>query len=60
MGGNRADAEGGPLQPGAQQAPVTKLGSSELLMSILSLIQQDMPNAPLPPREAGGDRPHPC
>ena len=54
MGGNRADAEGGPLQPGAQQAPVTKLGSSEL-MSILSLMQQDMPNAPLPPREAGGD-----
>ncbi|GHB93887.1 hypothetical protein GCM10010080_01160 [Thermomonas carbonis] len=54
MGGNQADAEGGQAQPGAQQAPVTKLGSSEL-MSILSLMQQDMPNTPLPPREAGGN-----
>lgn len=54
MGGNQSDAEGGQGQPGATQAPVTKLGSSEL-MSILSLMQQDMPNAPLPPREHGGN-----
>ena len=54
MGGNQADADGGQGQPGATQAPVTKLGSSEL-MSILSLMQQDMPNAPLPPREHGGN-----
>ena len=54
MGGNQADAQGGMQQPAAEQAPVTKLGSNELL-SILSLMQRDMPNAPLPSREHGGN-----
>ena len=49
MGGAQADAQ---VNVGAEQAPVTKLGSNEL-MSILSLMQQDIPNTPLPQRQAG-------
>jgi hypothetical protein len=49
MGGAQAGAQ---LQGGAGQAPVTKLGSSDL-MSILSLMQQDLPNNPLPQKQAG-------
>ena len=41
-------------QGGGEQAPVTKLGSNEL-MSILSLMQQDLPNAQLAQRQGGGD-----
>lgn len=41
-------------QAGIDQPPVTKLGSNEL-MSILSLMQQDQPNAPLSPRQPGGN-----
>ncbi len=52
MGGAQADAQAAHLQAGGEQAPVTKLGSSEL-MSILSLMQQDMPNTPIAPRQPG-------
>ena len=54
MGGAAADEQSGLMQShGADsQAPVTKLGSSEL-MSILSLMQQDMPNNPIAQRQAG-------
>ena len=52
MGSHQGDAGLGQTPPGADQAPVTKLGSNEL-MSILSLMQQDMPDTP--PREAGGN-----
>ena len=57
MGGNQADVQAdAPMrgQAGSEQAPVTKLGSSEL-MSILSLMQQDLPKTPLPPRQPGAN-----
>ncbi|HSD16181.1 MAG TPA: DUF1631 family protein [Thermomonas sp.] len=50
MGSASGDAQ---RQSDGEQAPVTKLGSHEL-MSILSLMQQDLPNTPLPQRQAGG------
>lgn len=49
MGGAQVNAQ---VNAGGEQAPVTKLGSNEL-MSILSLMQQDMPNTPIAPREPG-------
>ena len=53
MGGAQAGAQADAnRQSGGEQAPVTKLGSHEL-MSILSLMQQDLPNNPLPQRQAG-------
>lgn len=56
MGGAASDEQSGAAHPAGSDghAPVTKLGSNEL-MSILSLMQQDMPNNPMPQRQAGGD-----
>ena len=51
MGGAQADAQ---APEGGEQAPVTKLGSNEL-MSILSLMQQDLPNPQLSQRQAGAN-----
>jgi hypothetical protein len=47
----QADAQAAHLQAGGEQAPVTKLAPE--LMSILSLMQQDVPNTPIAPRQPG-------
>ena len=52
MGGAAAGQADAQLRAGGEQAPVTKLGSNEL-MSILSLMQQDLPNNALLQKQPG-------